>query len=238
MTLPQDFERRPEFRQLAQLCGGEVTACYLFLRLWVELAYHASLCDKPGQMSPQAAKLYEVSVPKPDASFLSEYRGPLEWMVECGLLVRDGNGYFCDLFHRMNPQLARDFVPYGKRANRLSLINRRRKQIDKLADSTALLLPPEAYRRRDGSPMDAALANAVRVLIITLDRCLERPPRKPAEWGEGLIADAAEVASTRTPEQLNAFYRWLIVNHEHPAVPPSAERLLADFDRVERMGRQ
>jgi hypothetical protein len=116
-----------------------------------------------------------------------------------------------------------------------SALARSKMNIAKAAAAQAMLLPPEIFKRRDGTAMTDTEVNRCMVMIKTIDNCLRMPGRSKRDYSEGLIADAADVAE-KHPE-LREFYVWLSTNHEHPAVPKTTEQVLADFERVFAMVR-
>lgn len=237
--LPVDFERRLEFRTLAQRLkahGDDSIPVLAYMRLMVELAYSANLHSRPGFLPEQAARLYvsgltETSTTHPDLDNI------LVALEDSRVLRREEGGYFCEHFAAWNKHLVTDHVSWSVANQRRSLVKRRSKAIETLASQQALLIPSERMRRRDGTALDADSANAVMVLIHTLDSCLERPQRKPAELTEGMVADAAEMIEAKTGKQRDEFARWLAVNREHAAVPRTTEQILARWQSVWEMQR-
>jgi hypothetical protein len=228
VRLPLDLERLPEFRALAGKMPepADPIALFCVFRLFVELGYRAQANEPFAAMTRDELDLFVRYMPYGTAEALLNSR----WLVPAA-----EGGFTCERFARMNAHLAHP-LSYAQRNQRVSLISRRAKHVQAEADAQALLLPPEIYRKKNGEVMDADLANRVRVCIITIDRCLERPQRPAAEYGDGLMADAAEVCESDR-EELVPFYRWLIVNREHPAVPKTTEQVLANFASILRMMR-
>jgi hypothetical protein len=278
VKLPLDFERLPEFWQLAERLrterlkvlrqrlqdaktAGETAALpereiqqmaiLLWMRLWVVLGYLARSTNRPGWLN-------EGGVRQVNAAFdqFGEEETPVEILT--GSLLRKAEGsrlvpqsgippsgtegavpeagapteYVCDLFAATNGHLAGDYLAPEKRGNLRSRLNAAKNTIAAMAMQQAQLLPPEIYKKRDGSVMTQREVDRSMVLILTLDRCLKARPRTKGDFTQGLLADACAALEETKPAELQEFYYWLLEHAEHPAVPKTAEDILKEWGRV------
>jgi len=248
LKLPLDFERLPEFWQLAEaLRNAQVVAekaqgqearamgeaevaemsMLLWLRLWVVLGYLARTTNRPGWLNASGERQVNAAFRQ-----FGEDCPPVK-VLEAGTLLRGGeDGYYCDLFTATNKHLAGDFLSKEERGNRRSLPARSKNVIAHEAMQQSQLLPPEVFRKRGGEKMQQREIDRSMILIITLDRCLKLRPRFKSTFTEGLLADACHVIETTKPEDLEAFYETLAERWDHPATPKSADDILRDWERV------
>jgi hypothetical protein len=125
------------------------------------------------------------------------------------------------------------------RGNIRSRLSAARHQIGHTAMQQAMLLPPEVFHRRDGSPLTQTEVQRAMVVIITLDKCLKSVPRLQTSYTPGLIADAAAVVDLELHrDDLDRFYYWVAENREHPGMPRTAEEVLREFERLYPMCRR
>ena len=99
----------------------------------------------------------------------------------------------------------------------------------------AQLLPPDHFRKRDGTKMEASEVQRAMVVIKNLDNALKASSRKTANYSEGLVTDALAASDGKTPEGLKEFYAWLMLKREHAAVPKTTEQVLARFEELYKL---
>jgi hypothetical protein len=240
INLPVDYERLPEFRMLcAELQGPcrtgqpsqtgpkaiEASATFVWMRLWVELAYLAQTTNRPGFMTAQGMGLFERSL---DPMFGDDC-SPATVLEKCGALKRDKEEWYCDRFAKMNAHLAGNYQSKERRGAAASAVERNRQRIAAEAGHQAMLIGPENFRRRDGTPMESGEVQRAMVLIATVDRCLGLPGRTKGKFNETLITDAGEVVREFGAASLNKFYVWLQMHRGHPRLPTTTEQILGEF---------
>jgi hypothetical protein len=238
LKLPLDFERLPEFWQLAEALRNtrstpvsepelNETAVLLWMRLWIVLGYLARTTNRPGWLNAPGQRQLNQAFRQ-----FGEDCPPVEILIAGTLLRRGNDGCYCDLFTATNRHLAGDHLTKEERGNRRSLPARNKNVIAHEAFQQSQLLPAEVFRKRDGQAMIQREIDRSMVLIITLDRCLKQRARFKSNFTEGLLADAHQVIETTPQEELDAFYGWLAEKWDHPAVPKSADEILRDWDRI------
>jgi hypothetical protein len=247
---PVDYERLPEFWQLCDSLrhrlalspAREATpqpikqaATFIWWQLFITLGYSARRTNRPGWLSAaDERRLAECVEPMfgdncPVVSVLSDGDTPL--------LVRVDDGHDCALFRELNQHLAGDHVPKEVRGNNRSQFQRSLKGIAQAAAHQALLLPPEIFTDRAGAPLEQREVDRCMNLILRIDRALLLPGAAPrqrpkGEYTAGFIADAVEVVRRKIPDdEMTQWFYWLIDKREAPALPRSAEELLAAFDK-------
>jgi hypothetical protein len=136
------------------------------------------------------------------------------------------------LFAATNAHLAGDYLAPEKRGNLRSRLNAVKNTIAAMAMQQALLLPPETFKKRDGTVMTQREVDRSMILILTLDRCLKARSRSGGDYTQGLLADAFAALEVTKPEELQEFYYWLLEHKGQPAVPETAEDILKEWDRV------
>jgi hypothetical protein len=237
LSLPADFERLPEYRaflsKLLQRSRGisipvpwtvEMAALFIFVRLWVDLAYQAQSTKPLGFLPEDSMTLFVSALGREMGEF-----EPVSMLVEAGILRAENGGHLCERFARCNPHLSPDFKSGQTKGAEHSALVRGKRRVAHEAMQQAMLLPASAMKRRDGRPIEGADVNRCLIIIRTLDNCLKLAARNTANVGEGLLADAAEVMDRYTPEQLEATYFWIIDHRDHPALPKTTEQLLQNF---------
>ena len=254
IKLPLDFERLPEFWQLTEAlrsavearaaagpagpagleCQADVdaTAVLLWVRLWVVLGYLARTTNRPGWLNAAGERQVNQAFRQ-----FGDDAPPVTVLLAGGLVRREADGIYCDLFTATNKHLAGDFMTKEERGNRRSLPARSKNVIAQEAMMQAQLLPPEVFRRRDGTPLEQRDVDRCMVLVITLDRCLKARPRFKSNFTAGLLADAAHVVDTAAGE-LPMFYEWLAEHFDKPATPKSADEILKDWARMLRVSKE
>ena len=245
LNLPLDFERLPEFWQLGEAlrarrsvtpAAGVVAAeptdaqinelsIVLWLRLWVVLGYLARHTSRPGWLNAAGERQFNGAFTQ-----FGDDCPPVS-VLEGNLLRKGEDGWYCDLFTQHNKHLAGDHVGPALRGNIRSRLNAAKNNIVATAYMQAQLLPPEVFKRRDGTLMDRRAIDRSTVLILTLDRCLKAPPRQTSSYTEGLMADACAAVEAVEPDALQEFYYWLAERREHPATPKTAEEILKEWDK-------
>ena len=258
LKLPVDFERLPEFRMLCgQLLSAngkpvdpkiiERAAVFIWLRLWVELAYAAQTTNQPGLMTSGGSVLFVQSL---EPMFGTDVE-VMEMLVKAGCLKPKGDcplavtEWNCERFARMNGHLAGDFVSRETKGAAASALERNRKHIERAVGDQVMLLAPEVFRVRDTSAegivgsgfrsLTHSEINRCMVMIKTLDNCLKISSRKKGEYTDGLIGDAWAAVEKHSPAALKDFYVWLQTHREHPAVPKRTEQVLAKFEECFQM---
>jgi len=249
LVLPLDFERLAEFRLLCESLRSLRTdatihliqreATFIYMRLFVELGYLAQVTNRPGYLTREGVTLFESSL---EPSF-GEDCSPTKILVGCRVLtpVADGGSpqgqFYCERFARLNAHLSGDYKSGVDRGAANSAVVRAQKQLAKESFQQAMLLPPEFYKRRDGSTMSDLESRQAILLIKNLDRCLKLPPRQTRQFTESLVMDAGEVVVRHGEDDgegdspLIRFYFWLRNNRENPAVPKTTEKILAEFEK-------
>ena len=231
LNIPVDFERLPEFRQLCSelsspLVGGDETAVFIWMRLWVELAYQAQVTNRPGLLNGNGGELLRKSL-----GIMTADIDIFKMLFQCGILKPDGDkGWFCDRFARMNAHLAQNYVSREAKGAAASALERNKNRIAQEANQQAMLLAPSLFKKSAGDTMTDSEIQRCMILIKTLDNCLKVNSRKRGEYTEGLMADAWAAVDKHTPEALREFFIWLSTNREHPAVPKTTEQVLAKFE--------
>lgn len=247
INIPLDFEGTPEFWKLkAALCklrGKQgltdkipepqihSIAIYLWVKLWVVLGYQARSTNRPGWLSPLGEQMLREAVPLfgDDCSLMGVLSDNLLRPVE--------DGWQCDLFAALNAHTSGDYKSAQKVGNLRSRLNAQRKNINAAAMMQAQLLPPEVFKKRDGTPMSASESERCTVLVMTLDRCLRQRPRRTGEFTPGLMADAAAAIASCDAEGLQAVYYWVTERRDHPATPKTAEEVLIQWDKIAAMAK-
>jgi hypothetical protein len=238
LKLPVDFERMTESRILCALlkahwskgANGTNSQCAphialaMTIRLFVDLAYLAQATNRPGWLTNDGAGLYAQSL----EPLFGDGAEPVALMTESGWLKAQDDGWFCERFARLNGHLAGNYVKKEVRMAAASEVSRNKNRIAQEAMQQAMLLPPEIYKRRDGSNLVGQEIDQVLVVIKTVDNCLQKRERRTASFTESLIADAAEVIAKHKREELVKFYEWLILNRNNPLVPQTTEQILAE----------
>jgi len=257
LNLPLDFERLPEFWQLKETLrgawlgraaaagGGQAgmpaaeayaradaeiddVAAVLWIRLWVVLGYLARATNRPGWLNAAGERQLNHACGRK----FGEDCPPVGVLAAGTVLRKVEDGYMCDLFATVNPQLAGTFLTKEKRGNLRSLVGRSKNVIAHDAVAQAQLLPRDFFRKRDGTLMQQPEVDRSMIIIISLDRALKLRARHQSTFTQGLVSDAWYVQETTPAEQLTEFYKWLSEVHDHPATPKSAEEILRDFDRL------
>ena len=238
LKLPLDFERLPEFWQLGEALRGRVRrevqlsdhqitglSVQLWLRLWVVLGYLARSTNRAGWLN----RMGEQQVNTAFDQFGDDCQ-PVD-VLNGNLLRKVDDGYQCDLFLKINPQLAGDYVSKEKKGNVRSRLNAGKTTVAATAVTQGNLLPAEIFRKRDGTKMDdRESATAMRV-ILTLDRQVSPGYKRHAStYTEGLIADAWHYAGELEPDKLDAFYCWLAERKDHPMTPKTAEDVVRNWE--------
>jgi hypothetical protein len=221
----------------------EAMAVFLFMRLWCDLAYLARTTNRPGYLTAQGKSLFEGSL---DPLFGSD-TSAVELLVQANLLqphpphpqplsnrIGEGsnNEYYCPRFAQMNPHFAGDYVKKEDRGNKKSIIVRQARHVAQAAIEQASLLPPEVFKDKSGQPLGHTEVNRAMVVIKTLDNCYGFSRANKAQYTESLIADAHEVARTyaNRSERLLDIYAWILSHRGSPVIPPTTERMLAEFE--------
>jgi hypothetical protein len=140
--------------------------------------------------------------------------------------------YFCERFARLNSHLAGNYTSREVKGANHSALVRSQQRIAQEALAQVMLLPPEIYKKRNGDTLTDTEINRCMVLIKTVDNCLKLPGRRQAQFTEGLICDASEVAESHSQDFLRSVYQWIMNHREHPALPKTTEQILAGFDGV------
>lgn len=249
LNVPADFERLPEFRLLCAALESvkregvpskkiiEAVATFLFMRLWVELSLLAQSTNRPGYLSSEGKRLFEGTVQE----LFGEDCEAVKLLTQCGLLAGRANEkeaneeWFCERFARLNGHTAGNFVKREVKGAHASALVRRGNDLAKAAMAQAMLLPPELFKKRDGTAMNDSEVNRAMVLIKTLDSCLRSAGRPAAQYTEGLVADAAAVSEQHRPEELRPFYEWLMSHRSEPGLPKTAEGILSQWELVSGM---
>ena len=241
IQLPSDFERRPEFRQLVAALRQrhrqgphasipfpiEAIATHLWMRLFVELVYQAHITNRPGWLADGRA-LYEDSV----GSLFGDDCPPLPLLVESRLLEERDGDYFCAVFAEFNEQAAGNYVKREKRGQLRSEFVRQERELTMNALANAQLLPPEKFRKADGSEMEATEVQKAMMVVTRIDRALALPNRNPGGFTQGLIADAGRVGMAYQFETIKEVCFWLLEARRHPATPKTTEQILAGWENV------
>jgi len=239
LVFPLDFERLAEFRLLCDALrakvppGGNfaVVATFIYARLFVELGYLAQVTNRPGCLTRDGVALFESSL-----EVLADGRNgdcrPTKLLTECRVLVPAQEGeFFCERFAKLNAHLSGDYKSGVERGAANSAIVRAQKQLAREALQQAMLLPPEFYKKRDGSPMNDAESRQAILLIKNLDRCLKLPSRQTRQFTESLVMEAGEAVARHDDKELMHFYSWLRNSRENPALPRTTESILAAFEK-------
>jgi hypothetical protein len=242
MHVSVDFESYPEFRMLSSLLSAHAQskvahiasamAHFLHNRLWVELSYQASVTSRPGYLNSKAVTLFQNSV----GMYFGDDCPPVEILKQSGWLkVQNGvesEELYCERFARECAHLAGNYTSREVKGAVASALERNKKHIAREATAQGMLLPPEVFKKRDGTKLNDVEINRAMVVIKTLDNCMKASSRPKGAYTEGLIADAAAVVDKYSAEALREFYVWLTINREKPLVPRTSEQVLARFDEV------
>jgi hypothetical protein len=203
-------------------------ATFIYTRLFVELGYLAQVTNRPGCLTREGMTLFESSL---EPSF-GEDCSPAKILVACRALTPLSNGeFFCERFARLNAHLSGDYKSGVDRGAANSAVVRAQRQLAKESLQQAMLLPPEFYRKRDGSVMSDVESRQAVLLIKNLDRCLKLPPRQTRQFTESLVMDAGEAAARHGEDDLMQFYFWLRNHRENPVVPKTTEKILSEFEK-------
>ena len=244
LRIPLDFERLPEFWQLAEAlrvqaernaiavgkleCQADIeaTALTLWVRLWVVLGYLARSTNRPGWLSAAGDRQLNAAFRQfgDDCPPVSLMTGNLLRAVE--------DGYQCDLFEKYNRHLAGDYVSHEQRGNIRSRLSAAKNNIAASAMMQAQLLPPDNFKKRDGTVMTQREVDRSMIVILTLDRCLKAGNRSARSYTEGLLADACTAAEVLAADKEQEFYFWLAERKDNPATPKTTEEVLIDFKRL------
>ena len=212
-------------------------AVFIWMRLWVELAYLAQTTNRPGLMTSSGAGLFMASL----EPMFGEGVDVMKLLTQAGCLkpnsqspIADGQeeGWMCERFGRMNAHLAQNFVSREVKGAAASALERNKYRLAAEANQQADLLPREIFKKRSGETMTPQEVQRCMVLIKNVDHQLANRGRKPGEYTEGLIADASAASERYSPESLREFYIWMGTHREHPALPKTTEQVLAKFEEV------
>lgn len=211
VTLPIDLTLRVESR------GVEPAHVLL---LWLELGTLARTTGRVGFLPAEAL---------PMCQGLS--REVVEAMARpFGLLAPKEGGWDCRLFREWNRHLDPNVIHNQRKGSLAKEILRRRRLADEEAARELPLLPPEVYRRPDGTEIPRDTVRRAQVLVRLLDNVLRQPSRLPHQIGAGLIAAAAAVVERYTEEQVNQVAVWISHHIKQetrpPALPATAEQAL------------
>jgi len=254
LNLPLDFERLPEFWQLKEtlrttalelaakdeVAAGvpagtfdpveelvEDTSALLWIRLWIVLGYLAGSTNRAGWLNTAGVRQLNQAFRRLGGD------GSAVGILTAGTVLRKiEDGYQCDLFAKVNPQLAGNYLTKEQRGNLRSTPVRIKNVVGQEAAMQSELLPKDFFHKRDGTLMDATQVRRSMIVIISIDRAV-RPAggqRFQSTYTAGLMADACHVCETTPAEELAEFFKWLWEVHDHPATPKSAEEVLRDFD--------
>jgi hypothetical protein len=148
------------------------------------------------------------------------------------MLSPDDSGLNCERFMRLNAHLAGNFKSRELKGATASALVRSRQRIAAEAKAQGDLLPPEIFKKADGTKMGDAEVNRCMVLIRTVDRCLGLPSRLQAQFANGLVADASAVAEKFEQEEIRKFYVWLSTHRESVVVPKRTELVVAQWTQL------
>lgn len=217
--MPVDLLHRPEVRALDP---GVV------LRLWLELAVL-------GRTTGRIGFLPESVVGRPGAPIGFEDLGSMAG--EYALLRPVDKGWECPLFLEYNRHLDPDFIQTQRKGSLARSVSKTRTAAAAAAARELHLLPPESFKRADGSVVDAETMRKARTLIRMLDNVLGHRERAPYQVGQGLLHTAVEIVETRDEAIVNEVLTWVLhvrnQGRSHPAIPPSAEQALAQWKTLE-----
>jgi hypothetical protein len=230
-----DYERLHEFRLLVegapplQAPAKDSHACALVIwnRLWTDLSYESELTHDPGRMTAAGARMFANSLRALGVGADSDF---MELLINCRILRRDGEDFFCDRYARLNPTRTQERYIRG---NRHSQISRAQENYTEQAQGQLFLLDPKSTRRKDGSAMEKVEQEGCLWLIYNIDGALLLRSRPIERFNEGLMADASEVMK-RFPDrkELMPVFFWLSDNKDHANLPRSTEQILAHWDGV------
>lgn len=236
LKLPLDLESRSDYRMFGnalRTAGSmyrETDPLTIFCRLWFNLGYQADVTHQPGLLNENGEALFVCDL----KALGMDPVWAMSALAAGRLLVPlpGGPGHFSELFARLNEHLS----PKHKRSCDVgaehSRIKRNTKNIQADAMMQQRLIPPEVYKRRDGSELSAADMTRITVIIITLDHCLKVTGRLKTSYTEGLVADAAAadaVLENWPQARRDEFYYWINDHREKPWMHRSAELILRYF---------
>jgi hypothetical protein len=196
-----------EARALPEL-EGEIddVAAVLWIRLWVVLGYLARATNRPGWLNASGERQLNYACGRkfgedcPPVSILTA--ATVLRKAEPRLGIEDG--YMCDLFAMVNPQLAGNFLTKEERGNRRSLVGRSKNVIAHDAVAQAQLLPRDFFRKRDGMLMQQPEVDRSMIIIISLDRALKLRARLQSTYTQGLWGMRATPAARPTVRRRGA----------------------------------
>lgn len=220
LHLPKDFERWPEFIEVVNSAGASAAA-YLLLRLWVELGYEVETTSRVGFLRSVSEERFRRSVHEVERAL--EHLRPL--------MEPESGGWMVPRFARHHEHLDPSHVPMHMRGAAVSKWARGNVKADQQITQQSLLIPPEIWKKPDGSQMNHEEIRRVMVLISALDRALGRPERPATSNGftEGLVLDAWRVMQTYLPDQVDLLCRRLILKRGNPVIPNTTEQVLPRF---------
>jgi hypothetical protein len=205
-----------------------MAASFIWWKLYVELSYLARR-HKPGVLTNTGLMQLQARV---DHMLAEDCPlGPL--LVAATVLEEKDGVMFCPQFARDNAHLSGDFKRGVDRGARNSAIVRQEQQVAKEAMAQSMLLPPEVFKRQDGTDMTASEIQRAMVLIRTLDG-LCKTSRQKRNYTEGLMASACAVIAEHNNNALREFYFWLTNKRDKegnfpPTIPSTAEQLIDQF---------
>ncbi len=257
LRVPLDFESWQELRVLKAKLGSAALAGYAYLRLWVELGYQVQTTGRLGFLSAEAAEMFGSDMGNVALAFSMGERGVtgsvLDVLASSGVLVRVEGGWECPRFVKCNPHLDPAYLPAHKKGAEASRYVRDLRKYDSRAMQEALLIPAERWVKpgtgsstegnegnegpqglRRSEAMTSEEIKRVMMLVRALDGALGRRDRvhNGADYPEGLIADAWLAVRDYPAETLQMVCKWLLNNRGRPAVPGTAEQVLARFSEV------
>lgn len=250
LRLPLDFERTHEFRllvnELKTRANGsgtektfEASAVYIYLRLFVELAFLARTTNRPGYLTKSGKLLFESSL---EPMFGAD-ASPAEILKAAMILevpqAGDEEDLYCPVFAQFNEHTAGNYTSKEVRGNRASQYERQKNRTAHEALQQALTLSPEIFRKREGGVMTEVEIQRAMVFIKTLDNALGNQ-RSTKQYSESLVADAFTVSSkyAREADVLKKMFMWIMNNRTNPALPKTTEQILSQFEVVEKLTRQ
>ena len=228
-----DWESRTWFRRLSVALGSAPLAVQAALCTFRDCAYAVSdRAERPGFLDAGQAQLLAVAILErfPEPRPLTDQ--VIAHLETSTLLTRQEDGWFCAPFAEENQHLFTTKMQVLGGVTRGVRVAAQRLEAS-AAQQTLLINPPMVRRPDTGETLSGPECNRLTLTIMLIDRNLGRNPSTTSQYSQGLLDDAWRVCSRYSDETIQAVCCWLRLQADkaHPAVPRTAEQVLADFDR-------
>lgn len=216
VVIPIDLLSRHECRGVE---AGSV------MRLWCELGLLARATGRLGWLPDSALPHAQVT------------QAEVDGMVRpLGLLERRGDGWLCSLFRQFNRHLDPNVIHNQRKGSLARVILRARKDSEEKTARDLPLFSGQQVLGDDGQPVPVEMQRRARVIIRLLDNTLGHAERPAHKIPDGVLLDAARIATAATDDEINQVAVWIHHHRsndtQHPALPATTEQALAHWKEM------